>query len=341
MMRPTVKDLAKAAGVSLATVDRVINKRANVSNKSVEKVAEAIENIGFVRNLSAVNLARNRIYKFLFILPYLGDQYLTELQNQVEKENRHLSADLVVLDIVQIDADNPHYVANYLSKLDAKNIDGVAIMTPESPQVRDAMVRLRDRGIKLVQFLSGQENLEDTDFVGIDNFAAGATAGRIIGSCKANHKGKILIIAETMQTQDSIERRIGFDNFINTKFKALNCLPSLETYADPIRAKRIIEQSFRYNNDIVAVYVMSSEARIPLTAVAESADLESLTIVVHERTPFTEKAIRSEVIDAIIGQNPGHAVRSAVRIMRTHTHFIKPIAFQDKIQIEVLFKENL
>ncbi|MEO8685736.1 MAG: LacI family DNA-binding transcriptional regulator, partial [Devosia sp.] len=68
-MRPTAKDLAKAAGVSLATIDRVLNDRPNVSKKAADRVAEAIERIGFVRNPAAVNLARNTTYRFRFILP--------------------------------------------------------------------------------------------------------------------------------------------------------------------------------------------------------------------------------------------------------------------------------
>lgn len=71
------------------------------------------------------------------------------------------------------------------------------------------------RGIHLVQFLSGQEKLETADFVGVDNFAAGATAGRIIGRFLGNEPGKIMIVAETMVARDTIERRRGFDSIIN------------------------------------------------------------------------------------------------------------------------------
>lgn len=144
-----------------------------------------------------------------------------------------------------------------------------------------------------------------------------------------------------MQAQDSIERRIGFDRIVNEKFDNLKCLPSLETHADPDRAKRIIERSFQYNKDIVAVYVLSSEARIPITAISKCADLRTLSIVVHERTKFTENAIRDEKVAAIIAQDPGHAVRSAVRIMRARAEFREPVASQEKIRIEILLKENL
>ncbi|WP_275786968.1 LacI family DNA-binding transcriptional regulator [Pararhizobium gei] len=340
-MRPTTKDLAEAAGVSLATVDRVLNDRANVSKKTYRLVNEAIEKIGFFKNPAAVNLARNKTYRFRFVLPTAGDQYLQELLQRVEEAKDALQSDLTAVEAVRIPIGDPHSVAKYLSAIDANTMDGVAIMAPESPQVRDAMARLLERGIKVVQFLSGQEKLENTDFVGIDNFAAGATAGKIIGRFLRGEAGRIMVVAETMMAQDSIERRLGFDSIINSQFPHLKSLPSLETYGDEKRARTIIQRTLENNVDITAAYVLSAEARVPIAAIGQNGDLARLTVVVHERTPFTEDALRKEQIDAIIAQDPGHAVRSALRIMRARTDLREPLASQEKIRIEVLLKENL
>lgn len=340
-MRPTTKDLAEAAGVSLATVDRVLNNRPNASKRSIQKVNEAIERIGFVRNFAAVSLARNKAYRVRFILPTAGDLYLEELLKQVGHVNESLQQELASADTVQLPMNNPHAVANYLSTLDVSDVDGIAIMAPESPQVRDAMTRLGERNIKVVQFLSGQESHDNLDFVGIDNFAAGATAARIMGRFVGKQPGKIMVISETMQSLDSIERRLGFDQIINTEFGHLSVLPSLETYADDARAHRIIARQVERNDDIVGLYVMSSEARAPVVQCARSCDLASLTVVAHERTPFSEQALRSGDIDAIIAQNPNSAVRKAVRMLRTRSENREPDLKQENLRIEVLLKDNL
>ena len=340
-MRPTTKDLAKAAGVSLATVDRVLNERPHVSAKTARKVAEAIEKIGFVRNLAAVNLAKNKVYRFRFLFPQAGDQYLSELLAQVDEVNDAVKSDMTMIDTVQIPMGDPHVVANYLASIAREEVDGVAIMAPESPQVRDSVARLCERGIKVVQFLSGQEKLENLDFIGVDNFAAGATAGRIVGRFLNGVTGKVMVIAETMRSLDSIQRRFGFDSIMSSKFPNLSALPSLETHGDENRTSRIVARTFEHHKDIVAVYVMSSEARVPVSKLASSCDLSALTLVVHERTPFSERALKEDQIDAIIAQNPGHAVRSAVRIMRARSDQREPLASQEKIRIEVLLKENL
>lgn len=340
-MRPTAKDLAKAAGVSLATIDRVLNERPNVSPKTVRRVQEAIHRIGFVRNLAAANLARNTTYRFRFILPDAGDQFLEGIVREVNAANNALKSDLVVVDVARMPIENPHEVANYLTALSPGDVGGVAIMAPESPQVRDAIARLGERGIAAVNFLSGRSPGVASEFVGINNRAAGATAARLIGRFSCREPGKVMVIAETMRARDSIERRLGFDQLLNAEFGHLRALPSLETHADPERTRKIIEHTLRHNHDVVATYVMSSESRIPLSAANEFADLRRMVIIVHERTDSNLTALTDGRIDAIIALNAGHAVRSAIRILRARIDNRESIASQDQLRIEILIKDNL
>jgi len=338
-MRPTTKDLAEAAGVSLATVDRVLNKRPNVSSKSEQKVNAAIAEIGFVRNPAAVSLARNKTYNFRFLLPTEGDQYLDGVLSEIDGTDESVLSEMI--ESVQMSISDPHAIANYLGTLNGKETDGVAIMVPESPQVRDAMSRLHERGVNVVQFLSGQDGIENTDFVGIDNASAGRTAARLIGRFLNGVRGRVMVISETMLSLDSIQRRRGFDEVLNTQFPNLVALPTLETYANETRTRQVISRILEHEKDVVAVYVLSSEARVPVTHMAHYRDLSSLVIVVHERTPFNEQSLKDEHIDAILAQNPGNAVRSALRILRARSEQRISEATQERLRIEIVLKDNL
>lgn len=340
-MRPTTKDLAKEAGVSLATIDRVLNGRPGVKERTVVKVNEAIESIGFVRNAQAANLARNKSYRFNFILPQSGGKFLDELLSRIEETNQSLLTEMTSAQGVRIAANDPHTVANYLSSLSKDDVDGVAIMAPESPQVRDATTRLLERGIQAVQFLSGQPKASKTDFVGIDNHAAGATAGSLMGRFLGLKRGKILVVSETMQSRDAIERRLGFDEVLSGQFSGFQVLPSLETYGNENRTKRVIGQSLENNPDLCGVYIMSSDAELSVLAIERVIGLRKLIKIAHERTGFTEYALRHDQLDAIIAQNTGHAVRSAIRIMRARCEQREPFTSQETIRIEILLKQNL
>ncbi|MFK7845967.1 MAG: LacI family DNA-binding transcriptional regulator [Rhodothermales bacterium] len=340
-MRPTTKDLATASGVSLATIDRVLNDRPGVKANTIEKVNAAIERIGFVRNISAANLARNKNYKFLFILPSIGDLFLKELLSQIKAAKDAFSIEMMSINVKQIQVNDPHELASFLGSLDHDEVDGIAIMAPESPQVRDALTRLFERDVHIVQLLSGKSNSDFSHFVGVDNRSAGSTAGALLGRFSKDASGKIIVIADTMLGTDSIQRRSGFDEVITNNFPQLSSLPSLETYGDLERTNQVVKTVFKNHTNITGVYILSSEPRLSLEAIKKFASEQSITIIAHERTSFTEDALRNNIIDAIIAQNPGHAVRSAIRVLKAKSDQRELMKEQDDIRIEILLKENL
>lgn len=340
MLRPTTKDLAKVAGVSRATVDRVLNGRDGVRQETVDRVNKAIKELGFVRNLQAANLAKSQSYRFIFALPRSGDQFLQQIVRRIQEAETLFSENHIWCDVAHIDENDPHSISAYLASLSKTDVAGVAIMSPESPQVRDAITRLQERGVAALPFISNQTMMDD-DWVGIDNRAAGATAGLLLGRFAGPQKGAVMVIAESMQSRDSMERRLGFDQEIHNSFPDLHPLPSLETYGNPDRAREIIANSLQANPDIVGIYVMSSEARVPLSIVAELNVPAGVIRIAHERTPFTEQALIEHRLDGVIAQDAGHLVRSAIRRLKGIVDRRRTLGSQEHIRTEILLRTNL
>ena len=337
---PTTKDLAKAAGVRRATVDRVLNGRDGVKQKTAERVNAAIRELGFVRNLQAANLARQRNYRFLFALPQARDEFVQQIVRHVEEATESFSADQVWAKVQHINENDPHSISDFLRSLDAEDVSGVAIMAPETPQVRDAIKRLQERNIAALPFISNQSGFEE-NCVSIDNRAAGATAATLLGRFTHAKSGSLMVVSESMQSRDSQDRRLGFDEVINTQFRHLRAIPSLETYGDAERATAIITATLLRNPDIVGLYIMSSEARAPLKAVENSLLKNQIVTIAHERTPFAEKALQRGAIDAVIAQNTGHLVRSAIRRLKNMLDHRNTLKSQEVIRTEILMKTNL
>ena len=91
MAKPTVHDIARAASVSLATVDRVLNDRPGVRVVTAERVRAAIKKLGYVRDVSAANLARQRTYRFVFILPDGDSQFHVALRQAVTEASKGIA----------------------------------------------------------------------------------------------------------------------------------------------------------------------------------------------------------------------------------------------------------
>lgn len=340
-MRPTTKDLAKAAGVSLATVDRVLNGRSGVRQKTVDAVNGAIERIGFQRNQVAATLARQKGYRFGFVLPRAGDEFLDVIIKHIMEFGQASRAEMIDTKVVRINEHDPHQAAKALSRLSADDYDGIAIMAPETPQIRDALHRMRERGIQTVAFISNQQEEGSQSFVGIDNIAAGATAGRLMARFLGNTSGSILVLAETMQARDSLERRLGFDRVLSRDCPQFHALPTLETHGTAERTRLVLTNAFAAHKDIVGLYIMGSEARIAIDFAQTLRCQKKIVTIAHERTPSTEQALRANTLDALINQDPGHIVRSAVRTLRAQCENRETLASQERIRIEILIAENL
>ncbi len=340
IVHPTTKDLAKAAGVSRATVDRVLNGRHGVRKDTVDRVNRAITELGFVRNVQAANLAKSQSYRFVFALPKSGDQFLQAIVSRIEEANDQFAADRIWCDIHHIDDNDPHSIGTYLASLTSNDVTGVAIMAPETPQVRDAIMRLQERNIAALPFISNQALL-NADWVGVDNRSAGATAALLLGQSSRGRVGSVMVIAESMTSRDSMERRLGFDQEINAHFPDLRILPSLETYGNEERAEEIIAATLAAHSDVLGIYVLSSEARVPLQVLETLRVPDDTFKIAHERTPFTETALRTGKLDGLVVQDAGHLVRSAIRRLKGIVDKRRSAGPQERIRIEILLRTNM
>ncbi len=76
-----IKDIAKRAGVSVGTVDRVLHERPNVSPKALEKVKKALDEMDYKPNMYASALAYNKSYRFFSIIPkHESEAYWEEVE---------------------------------------------------------------------------------------------------------------------------------------------------------------------------------------------------------------------------------------------------------------------
>ncbi len=341
-MRPTTKDLARAAGVSLATVDRVLNGRPGVREETVKAVNQAIDQLGFVRNLSAANLARGRSYRFVFLLPRHGDQFLEALIARIEEARAGVVGDSILVRHLRALDEDPHQIARVIAEQTRDTVDGVAIMAPESPQVRDAINRLIERGVEVVQFVSAQSVERTVDFVGIDNCAAGATAarllGRFVGRVVGQGAGDRGDDERPRQPRAPARLRPGADAGLSKPGGAPLARDPRRSVARAAGRRQRLRQP---SGDRRRPTSSSSEARAVIEALRGVCDLRERVVIAHERTRCTEAGLATGEIDAVIAQDPGHLVRSAIRLLRARSDEREPIASQEQVRIEILIRENI
>ena len=340
-MRPTVYDIAAAAGVSLATVDRVLNQRPGVRIVTREKVEAAIRDIGYVRDVAAANLAKGRVYPLVFILPTGDNSFMHGLYAEVRLAMTRSSLERTEIRIVEVPAFDPPALVAALDALRGQDIAGVALVATDAPDVRTAVNRLVDARIPVVTLVSDLTGSARHHYAGVDNIAAGRTAARLLGRFLGGRQGDITVLAGSMLVRDHRERLEGFAAVMAAEFPQLRLLPVLEGRDDPEITSGLISEALAGSNDIIGVYSLGAGNRGLIRALKATGQGRGLTVVAHELTEHTRAALQDGTIDAVLNQDAGHEVRSAVRVLKATADGQDFIAGQERIRLDIFVKDNL
>lgn len=338
-MRPTVNDIAREAGVSLATVDRVLNARPGVRAKTVKAVNDAIARLGYVRDLTAANLARSRNYRMVALLPDTESQFIQSLAAALVEAGQAAAPSRTELRLMRFPAEDPHALAALLGGLSSRDHAGVALMAPETPVLRDAVRALRARGLPVVALVSDLPSADH--FIGIDNRAAGRTAGVLLGRFLGGGPGQVIVLGQSLLARDMIERRRGFDEVMQRDFPGLEVLQSLETHGSPATLRHVVAEMLANAPRVRGIYAMGGGNRTLTQVLGEMGLSGKMTLVCHELTPHVRQALVTGEITAVITQNLGHLARSTLRVLRAKADNQPLDESQEQIRIEIVLRENL
>ncbi|ADZ71995.1 LacI family DNA-binding transcriptional regulator [Polymorphum gilvum] len=341
MRRVTIHDVAARAGVSLATVDRVLNGRSGVRPATVAKVAAAVEALSYRPDVHAASLAKKRRYRLKFLLPDGANAFMLDLRRETEDLALRLAGERIDLGVLPIDAFDSHSVAGTLAILDRASCDGVAVVAPASTEVRAAIDRLTLRGVPVVTLVSDHPGSARSHFVGIDNVAAGRVAGRLLGRFLPKVPAKVGFIAGSLGLRDHAERHGGCLELFEEAFSHLEPLRVREGRDDNIRTREIVLRLLDEHPDIAGLYSIGAGNRGVIAALEETGAAGRVTVVAHELTPHTRAALLAGTLDAVIAQDAGHEVRSAVRVLKALIDGKPLMEGQERIGIDIFLPDNL
>ncbi len=339
-MRPTVHDIAEKAGVSLATVDRVLNNRPGVRAKTRALVEETIVRIGYVRDVAAANLARKRLYRFEFLIPDSDNSFLDQLRVAVSDVAALSRIERIEIGMREVAAFDPAALVSAMREAMAGEPDGIAMVAIDDDAVRAVVAEGNAAGIAVVTVVSDLPGSARVHYAGIDNLAAGRTAaslmGRFIGGT-----GTVGVIAGSLNARDHGERLAGFEEALQRDFPGVRVLPVIEGRDDPKRVEREAVVLLRAHPDLSGLYSLGAGNRGLVKALRANAAARHLPVIAHELTATTRAALSEGLFDAVLNQDAGHEVRSAVRVMKAHADGLHTVDAQERIRIDIFLKDNM
>ena len=197
----TIKDVAKLAGVSTATVSRVINKNYYVSPDIEEKVENAIVQLGYYPNSVARSLKNDSTHTIGLVVSDMSNNYFTTIAKEVERAIEKDKYNIIVCS-----TDNKkEREKDYLELLMSKKVDGFVINTTGK---NDEFIANLSKSIPIVLINRkvNNKNLRG-DFIDSNNVEGGYSLAAHLLSL--GHR-KIAVINGDLSVSTGVERFEGF-----------------------------------------------------------------------------------------------------------------------------------
>lgn len=335
MRKSRIIDIALQAGVSTATVDRVLNERPGVRRQTVEKVREAIQ---------LLNSSNSRPK----IIPTLADDIHIDailagsagFANDVLARELRQAADELGISLT---TDYPHRLnptelTKALERSLERKTSGIVVQSLDHPLVRNIIEQASDAGVPVVSMLTGLPGSRSIGYVGLDNRAAGRTAGLMMGLLSSS-PGDIALFSGTPLYRSHEEREIGFRTKLREDFKHLNLLPVLQSFDDPKRCYEMSLNLLQSNSSLKGILNIGGGNRGIERAILETEKQQDITYLCFNLTPLTKQALVAGIVDAVVHQDMGKAARMALgAIIDIQTS--RPVEFSH-VPIEIITRENV
>jgi len=333
--------VAKEAGVSVATVDRVIHSRPGVKPHTAEHILAVIERMeNGSPNITATNEARPDNLYFDIILPIGANAFFSNLEEEIrEYANRPANRGLSVR-IHRIKGFDPDALAENI-ELVSRQTDGIAIVAIESPKVREVVNRVVQKKVPVITLVSDLSGSRRMGYIGLDNRAGGRTAGYLMGRFLSGTEGTVLMLAGSPMLRDHEEREMGFRRVLGERFGGLKIISYLEDRDDDETAYQQVKKTINEHQDLVGVYDIGAGTQGIARALTESRRANDIVFIGHELTRFSREFLIDGVMDAVIDQVPRKESRMLIDMLERFASGEYGEYDSETAPISVYFRENL
>lgn len=317
MSRPTIPELAKAAQVSISTVDRVLNGRDPVRSQTAEKVLAAAREIGFhgVRAIER-RLERDKpVIKFGFLLKQ-SHRKVYQMWSDVLTEATDTFADAHGRAIVRFMDDlSPDKAAEAIYSL-SREADVIGMITSDHPQVNHAVDGLAAEGIPVVTMISDLSTASRAGYVGNDCVKKGRTAAWFIAGLNANG-GKVSVFVGSHRYLAQELNEMGFRSYFRESAADFQMVETIATLEEPEIAYEATRHLLQTEPNWVGLYVAGGGITGVMRALREDGGpvAKRLTVVAHELTNDTRAGLAEGSIKVVLSHPAKSLAESLVRAM--------------------------
>lgn len=338
----TIKEIARLAGVSRGTVDRVLNNRGAVNPETETRIRKIMEEAGYKPNQAAKNLSVIKKGIRLGFLLFSGDRrnpFFSDVLCGIRRRAGQLREYGVEV-LVRFSAfDDAEDQIQRIRQLEAEGIMGLALTPVNDGRVGAVIDELVSRGIPVVTANTDIPGTKRTAYVGCDYGKSGRMAGELMGML-THGDAKIGITVGSGKILGHAQRVEGFEHALSLYCPRAEVLLVAENRDDDAECCRQVRRMLSAYPELNALYIASAGAQGACRAVAESG--RAVSVIAHDTVPSTAALLKAGRIAATIGQGPEEQGEKPLSLL------FQILAFGEELEtdtfytrLEVVIRENL
>ena len=340
-----IKDIATLAGVSEGTVDRVLHKRGDVSQKSLDAVNKILEEINYTPNLIARSLASKKQYKFVCLFPqFQHGEYWQSVDNGFDiaaQEFIHHNVHIEKRFFDQFDVESFIQVSRSICE---ENMDAVIMAPIFKDECLVFIKQLRELNIPF-SFIDSM--IEDSDFVtyyGQNSFQSGSIAAKLLFNSIAPNE-KMLVIRTQRKgavSNQTLNRYNGFNQYLNDKksTKVIELIHVEFKDDDENSNLEVLREVFKNHQNIGAAITFNSKV-YRLAMHLETLKIKNVKLIGYDLLEQNVAYLKQDVISYLIAQRPDKQAYYTVNDLCKKLIFKQEFQNINFMPIDLLIKENI
>ncbi|MEG2101668.1 MAG: LacI family DNA-binding transcriptional regulator [Flavobacterium sp.] len=335
----TIKDIAKMAGVSKGTVDRVLHNRGKVSPTALDKINEVLNVINYEPNLIARNLKNNKIYRICVLLPDPEiDPYWLPCVNGIQDAKTEFKAYSVIIETHYF---NPESTKSFLStneKIINQSPDAVLIAPLFHKETLEIIKQYDELNIMVNTFNNQVESSSIKGFVGQDLYKSGRVAASLMNLILPKGQIAIIHIDESLKNAVHMQKKEqGFRNYFEEKNLSDFTLTTLKLKHSNIETK--FTAFLEEHPNLKGIFITTSKA-YQIASLLTSAKDKKIAIIGYDLIEKNVNFLNKGLVHFLIHQNQKRQAYLGVSTLVEHFLFRKDIPETILLPIDIINVEN-
>jgi LacI family transcriptional regulator len=338
-----IKDIAKKAGVSIGTVDRVLHKRGEVSEDTRKRIIQIIEELNYRPNILASTLASKKNIVFATLTPKAStmESYWTKPQQGIEKAIAQLRQYGIKIIQFYFEMENPGSFTTEASRLLESVPDGVLIAPWVQNEALTLTQTLDDRNIPYVFIDSTLNDAHPISFVAQSSLQSGYLAAKLI-DYGIPEDGLILLIHLAKKTDSAnhlFQREDGFLKYYNSKAEKKHRIVKIEATGSSEEIKSKLADLGIELCDVDGIFVTNSKVHVAAECFKELC--KTPKIVGYDLITKNIELLKNGKIDFLICQRPEAQGYAAIHLLFDYVIRKEPVKPENYISIDIVTAENI